>query len=40
VGRAFFVSVEVPKAYDPASDVLADLAGTVTKHDPSVQPCV
>ena len=40
VGRAYFVSVEVPKAYDPASDALADVATAVRKHDPSVKPCV
>jgi hypothetical protein len=40
IGRTFFISVEVPKAYDPASDALADLAGAVRKHDPSVKPCV
>jgi len=40
VGRSFYVSVEVPAAYDPASDALADLAAAVRKHDPSVQPCV
>jgi hypothetical protein len=40
VGRSFFVSVEVPRSYDPASDALADLAGSIQKHDPVVQPCV
>jgi hypothetical protein len=40
VGRAFYVSVEVPKDYDPASDALADVATAIEKHDPSVQPCV
>ena len=34
IGRAFHVSVEVPKTYDPAADALADLAPTVKKHDP------
>jgi hypothetical protein len=40
IGRAFHVSVEVPKAYDPAADALADLASTVKKHDPEKEPCV
>ena len=40
IGRAFHVSVEVPKAYDPAADALADLASSVKKHDPEEQPCV
>jgi hypothetical protein len=40
IGRAFHVSVEVPKAYDPAADALADLASTVKKHDPERDPCV
>ncbi|MCL8250103.1 DUF3515 domain-containing protein [Aeromicrobium fastidiosum] len=40
VGRSFYVSVEVPKEYDPASDALADVATAVQKHDRSVQPCV
>jgi hypothetical protein len=40
IGRTFFVSVEVPKEYDPASEALADLAGAIKKHDPSVKPCV
>ncbi|MET0929475.1 MAG: DUF3515 family protein [Aeromicrobium sp.] len=39
IGRQYYVSVEVPDAYDPAADALADLAGSVTKHDPSVTPC-
>lgn len=40
IGREFFVSVEVPDHYEPASDALADLAATIKKHDPSVKPCV
>ncbi len=40
IGRTFNVSVEVPKAYDPAADALADLASTVKKHDPEKEPCV
>lgn len=40
VGRTFFVSVEVPRDYDPASDALADVATAIKKHDPSVTPCV
>lgn len=39
IGRRFYVSVEVPNAYDPASDALADLAEVVKKHDPSETPC-
>lgn len=39
IGREFYISVEVPKAYDPASDALVDLAPSVLKHDPSVKPC-
>jgi hypothetical protein len=39
IGREHFVSVEVPKEYDPAADALADLADTVKKHDRSVRPC-
>ncbi|NRQ51353.1 DUF3515 family protein [Aeromicrobium stalagmiti] len=39
IGRAFYVSVEVPKDYDPAADALADVAAAVKKHDPSVTPC-
>ena len=40
IGRRFYVSVEVPKDYDPASDALADVAAAISKHDPTVQPCV
>ena len=40
IGRAFNVSVEVPKTYDPAADALADVASTVKKHDPEEQPCI
>ncbi len=40
IGRSFHVSLEVPKAYDPAADALADVASTVKKHDPEEQPCV
>ncbi|MCW2787758.1 MAG: hypothetical protein JWP56_61 [Aeromicrobium sp.] len=39
IGRRHYVSVEVPKEYDPAADALADLADAVQKHDPSVKPC-
>ena len=39
IGRSFYVSLEVPKDYDPASDALADIAVAVKKHDPSVTPC-
>ncbi|MEO6473008.1 MAG: DUF3515 domain-containing protein [Aeromicrobium sp.] len=40
IGRTFYISVEVPKDYDPPSDALVDLAKSVVKHDPSVKPCV
>ncbi|MGH3458366.1 DUF3515 family protein [Aeromicrobium sp.] len=40
IGRTFHVSVEVPKSYDPAADVLADLASSVKKHNPEKEPCV
>jgi hypothetical protein len=39
IGREFYISVEVPKDYDPASDALVDIAPAVLKHDPSVRPC-
>ncbi len=39
VGRQFYVSLEVPDSYDPASDALADVATAVKKHVPSVTPC-
>lgn len=39
VGRKFAVSVEVPKAREPATRVLADLARSIDKHDPSEHPC-
>lgn len=39
IGRTFYVSLEVPDAYDPASDALADLASAVKRHDPSIEPC-
>lgn len=39
VGREFFISVEVPSAYRPETDALADLSTTIKKHDPSVKPC-
>jgi len=40
IGRRFYISVEVPKSYDPAADVLVDLADSVEKHDPLDKPCV
>ena len=40
IGRRFYVSVEVPGAYDPAADALVDLAPSVLKHDPVVKECV
>ena len=38
-GRRFHVSVEVPNAYDPAADVLADLADVIKRHDPFDKSC-
>lgn len=40
IGRTFYVSLEVPKTYDPAADALADLAPSIKKHDPLKKPCV
>lgn len=40
IGREVFVSVEVPASYDPAADILVDLAPAVEQHDPVVTPCV
>ena len=40
IGRTFYVSIEVPKTYDPAADALADLAQSIKKHDPLKKPCV
>lgn len=39
IGRRFYVSVEVPDAYDPASDALSDLADSIKRHDPDDTPC-
>ncbi len=39
VGRRFYVSVEVPSDYDPATDALVDLASAIKRHDPSDTPC-
>lgn len=40
IGREYFISVEIPKSYDPPADALVDLAKAVKKHDREVQPCV
>ena len=40
IGRQYYISVEIPKKYDPAADALVDLAKSVVKHDPSIHPCV
>ena len=40
IGRQFFISIEVPKDYEPPADALVDLAASVKKHDPDVKPCV
>lgn len=40
IGRKDYVSVVVPTSYEPAADVLVDLAATVKEHNLVVQPCV
>jgi hypothetical protein len=40
IGRKHYVSLEVPSAYDPAADALADVADLVRRHLPNVKPCV
>lgn len=40
IGREVFVSVEVPRAYEPAADALVDLADTVVANNEVVTPCV
>ncbi|CAN5178360.1 hypothetical protein BH09ACT10_BH09ACT10_19220 [soil metagenome] len=40
IGRTFFISVEVPAAYEPAADVLVELAKPIAAHDPVVKDCV
>jgi hypothetical protein len=40
IGRAAYVSVEVPPPLQPAADVLVDLAESIVKHVPEEQPCV
>lgn len=40
VGRQYYISIEVPSKYDPAADVLVDLADAVGRHDPEIDPCV
>lgn len=40
IGREFYVSVEVPSAYEPEADALADLADLVARHDPVKKACV
>ena len=39
IGRRFYVSLEVPKEYDPAADSLSDVAAAIAKHDPSTGGC-
>lgn len=40
IGRAAYVSVEVPEEVQPPADVLVDLAAAVQRHVPEEQPCV
>lgn len=40
IGRAAYVSVEVPAPVQPAADVLVDLGDAVARHVPVEQPCV
>lgn len=39
IGRRHYASLEVPSDYEPAANALADIAGTIGKHLPSVRPC-
>ncbi|MEQ4204609.1 DUF3515 domain-containing protein [Actinopolymorpha sp. B17G11] len=39
VGRATYVEVAVPEAYDPAADSLVDLASSVDRRVRQVKPC-
>ena len=40
IGREFYVSVEVPRDYEPEADALTDLADSIARHDPVKEPCV
>ncbi len=40
IGRALYVSVEVPAEHEPAADALADLADVIGRHVPVTRPCV
>lgn len=40
IGREAFVSVDVPLEVQPSADALVDLAPSIVKHVPEVQPCV
>lgn len=40
IGRKAFVSVVVPKSYEPPADVLIDVAAVIKEHNPVVTPCV
>jgi hypothetical protein len=40
IGRDTYVSVLIPDAYNPSSDVLAELAATVKGNTTVVSPCV
>jgi hypothetical protein len=39
IGRATFVEVAVPEAYQPAADPLVELASSITRHVGQVKPC-
>lgn len=39
IGRAYYVSLEVPAEHAPAGDALADVSDVVARHDPVVEPC-
>ena len=40
IGRAAYVSVQVPYEYEPAADALVDLASAVRRSVPEREPCV
>ena len=40
IGRRASVEVAVPETYEPAASALVDLAASVKRHLPVVQPCV
>lgn len=40
IGRRFYVSVQVPRSYEPPSDALVDLASLIKDRDLVTDPCV